>query len=445
MDFKINSGSGLSCEVEIPGDKSISHRSIMCAALAEGTSTINGFLEGEDCLATLDAFSKMGVSINRTGNKVVVQGVGLNGLKEPDSELYLGNSGTSMRLMSGILSGQKFPTVLTGDSSLSLRPMERIITPLKLMGSSISSNSEGNPPIKIQPSLKLKSLSYELPIASAQIKSCLMFAGLYTSSPVTIIEQLQTRNHTELMFKKFGIAVEVKEVGGAREIKVIPPESFLATEINVPSDFSSAAFLILAALITPESDITLKNVGINPTRTALLEVFQDMGANIKISNVIKEYEPSADLQIKSSKLTGIELNPELIQNQIDELPILFVAASLAEGQTKIRGAEELRTKESDRFKAMSNSLNKLGVSFDEYHDGIDIKGLNQEFHSSNSDLPYKAAVINSFNDHRIAMASAIACTRARNESNIEGVDNVITSFPNFLDTCRRLGMEIYST
>ena len=445
MDFRVKAGSKLIGEVQLPGDKSISHRSIMCAALAEGTSVINGFLNGEDCLATLNAFSKMGVSIDRTDNKVVVQGVGLRGLKRPDSDLYLGNSGTSMRLMSGILAGQNFSTVLTGDHSLSARPMARVVTPLNLMGSNISTNLKGKPPIQIESSSGLNSLSYELPIASAQIKSCLMFAGLYTSSPVTIIEQLQTRNHTELMFKKFGIAVEVKEVGGAREIKVIPPESFLATEINVPSDFSSAAFLILAALITPESDITLKNVGINPTRTALLEVFQDMGANIKISNVIKEYEPSADLQIKSSKLTGIELNPELIPNLIDELPILFVAASLAEGKTKIRGAEELRAKESDRLKAMSNSLNKLGVSFEEYPDGIDIKGLNQEFHSSNSDLPYKAAVINSFDDHRIAMASAIACTRARNESNIEGVDNVITSFPNFLDTCRRLGMEIYST
>ena len=445
MDFKVKAGSKLTGEVQLPGDKSISHRSIMCAALAEGTSVINGFLEGEDCLATLDAFSKMGVSINRTDNKVVVQGVGLNGLKEPDSELYLGNSGTSMRLMSGILSGQKFPTVLTGDSSLSSRPMERIISPLKLMGSRISSSSEGTPPIEIQPSLGLNSLSYELPIASAQIKSCLMFAGLYTDSPITVIEQLQTRNHTELMFKKFGIEVEVKEDGDAREIKVIPPESFLATDINVPADFSSAAFFILAALITPESNLTLKNVGINPTRTALLEVLQGMGANIKLSNVIDEYEPSADLQIKFSKLKGIELDPKLIPNLIDELPVLFVAASLAEGKTKIRGAEELRAKESDRLEAMSNSLNKLGVSFDECPDGIDIQGLNQEFYSSNSNLPFKAAVINSFDDHRIAMASAIACTRAPNESKVEDVDNVITSFPNFLDTCRRIGMEIDNT
>jgi 3-phosphoshikimate 1-carboxyvinyltransferase len=247
------------------------------------------------------------------------------------------------------------------------------------------------------------------------------------------------------MFKKFGIEVEVKEAGDAREIKVIPPESFLATDINVPADFSSAAFFILAALITPESNLTLKNVGINPTRTALLEVLQGMGANIKLSNIIDEYEPSADLQIKFSKLKGIELDPKLIPNLIDELPVLFVAASLAEGKTKIRGAEELRAKESDRLEAMSNSLNKLGVSFEECPDGIDIQGLNQEFYSSNSNLPFKASVINSFDDHRIAMASAIACTRAPNESKVEHVDNVITSFPNFLDTCRRIGMEIDST
>ena len=438
MDFKVKSGSGLSGEVEIPGDKSISHRSIMCAALAEGTSTINGFLEGEDCLATLDAFSKMGVSINRTDNKVAVQGVGLNGLKEPDSELYLGNSGTSMRLMSGILSGQKFPTVLTGDSSLSLRPMERIITPLKLMGSSISSNSEGNPPIKIQPSLKLKSLSYELPIASAQIKSCLMFAGLYANGPVTVIEHLETRNHTELMFQQFGIAVEVNETGKARKIKVTPPKSFLATDINIPADFSSASFFILAALIAPESELLIKNVGINSTRIGFLHALRHMGANIELKNETNSFEPTADILVKTSNLKGITLNTKLVANMIDEMPAFFIAAALAEGTTKVKDAKELRAKESDRLQAMAEVLEAFGAKFHLNGDGIVINGLGK-------DGVFNSSKINSHGDHRIAMASSIASLRANGETTITDCNNVNTSFPNFIDVSKEVGINIVET
>ena len=344
MDFKVKAGSKLRGEVQLPGDKSISQRSIMCAAVAEGTSVINGFLNGEDCLATLNAFSKMGVSIDRTDNKVVVQGVGLRGLKRPDSDLYLGNSGTSMRLMSGILAGQNFSTVLTGDHSLSARPMERVITPLSLMGSNISTNLEGKPPIGIQPSPGLNSLSYDLPIASAQIKSCLMFAGLYANGPVTVTEHLRTRNHTELMFQEFGIEVEVNESSKARKITVIPPKSFLATDINVPADFSSASFFILAALITPESELLIKNVGINRTRIGFLHALRHMVANIELKNETNAFEPTADIVVKTANLKGITLNTKLVANMIDEMPAFCIDADLAEGTTKVKDAKERRAK-----------------------------------------------------------------------------------------------------
>ena len=435
MDFRVKAGSKLTGEVQLPGDKSISHRSIMCSALAEGTTTINNFLAGEDCLATLDAFSKMGVNINRTDNKVVVQGVGLNGLKKPDSDLYLGNSGTSMRLMSGILSGQSFSTVLTGDSSLSSRPMERIISPLKLMGSSINASHEGTPPIEIQSSTELNSISYELPIASAQIKSCLMFAGLYAYGPVTVIEHLETRNHTELMFRQFGIEVEVNELGKAREITVIPPKSILATDINVPSDFSSASFFILAALITPESELLIKNVGINKTRVGFLHALRHMGANIELQNEINSFEPTADILVKTSDLKGISLNTALVANMIDEMPAFFIAAALAEGITKVKDAKELRAKESDRLQAMSEVLQAFGVKSHLNGDGIVINGLGK-------DGIFRSSEINSYGDHRIAMVSSIASLRAEGETTIIDCHNVNTSFPNFIDVSREVGINI---
>jgi len=438
MDFKVKAGSKLTGEVQLPGDKSISHRSIMCAALAEGTSVINGFLNSEDCLATLDAFSKMGVSIDRTDNKVVVQGVGLRGLKKPDSDLYLGNSGTSMRLMSGILAGQNFSTVLTGDHSLSARPMERVVTPLNLMGSNISTNLEGKPPIEIQPSPGLNSLSYDLPIASAQIKSCLMFAGLYANGPVTVTEHLITRNHTELMFQQFGIEVKVDESSEARKITVIPPKSFLATDINVPADFSSASFFILAALITPESELLIKNVGINKTRIGFLHALRHMGANIELQNEINSLEPTADILVKTSDLKGISLNTALVANMIDEMPAFFIAAALAEGITKIKDVKELRAKESDRLQAMSEALESFGVKFHLNGDGIVINGLGK-------DGVFKASKISSHGDHRIAMASSIASLRAEGETTIIDCHNVNTSFPNFIDVCKEVGINIAKT
>jgi len=438
MDLIVNSGKALKGEISIPGDKSISHRSIMCAALAEGDSVIQGFLKGEDCIATLDAFAEMGVSINQQENKIVVHGVGLQGLKKPNSDIYLGNSGTSMRLMSGLLCGQGFPSILKGDASLTSRPMERIVTPLTDMGANISSSKGGCPPLEINPSEKLKAFTYELPIASAQVKSCLMFAGLYAQGPVVIKEKIQTRDHTEIMLKKFGVHVSIEESEGLKEILVSPPKSMEATHINIPGDFSSAAFFILGALITPGSDIKLINIGINKTRIALLEVLKKMGANIKLSNVINDYEPSADITIRASELKGINLNPDLVPNLIDEMPVLFIAAALSEGTTRIRGAEELRFKESDRLESMARTLNLFGVKFKLLDDGIDIEGINQY----KVDFPFSAADIDSFGDHRIAMAASVGAIRAKSTCKIKNCNNIATSFPGFVDLGNQLGMSL---
>ena len=434
MHLKLSKSKNLKGHVTIPGDKSISHRSIILSSLAEGTSEISGFLKGEDCLATLDSFKKMGVKIEEEDEKISVHGVGLHGLKKPTENLYLGNSGTSMRLLAGLLSGQKFSTVLTGDSSLSSRPMKRILEPLKEMGASISA-SANTAPIYIKPSNKLNGISYELPIASAQVKSCILLAGLYADSNTQVIESYLTRDHTEKMFKKFGIEIDESFKDSKKIIKISPPRKLNPSTLNIPGDFSSASFFIVAGLIIPNSEITLKNVGINSSRTALIKVLIQMGANIKIKNIKDDYEKTADIEIKTSNLKAIVLDEELIPNLIDELPILFIAASFARGKTIIRGVEELRTKESDRLEAMSNSLRVLGVESKSYSDGIDITGKSS----------LKSSVtIDSFGDHRIAMASSIACSMLEGENIIKNVENIQTSFPNFIETCGSLGIRAES-
>ena len=434
MHLKLSKSKNLKGQVTIPGDKSISHRSIILSSLAEGTSEISGFLKGEDCLATLDSFKKMGVKIEEEDEKISVHGVGLHGLKKPTENLYLGNSGTSMRLLAGLLSGQKFSTVLTGDSSLSSRPMKRILEPLKEMGASISA-SANTAPLSIKPSNKLNGISYELPIASAQVKSCILLAGLYADSNTQVIESYLTRDHTEKMFKKFGIEIDESFKDSKKIIKISPPRKLNPSTLNIPGDFSSASFFIVAGLIIPNSEITLKNVGINSSRTALIKVLIQMGANIKIKNIKDDYEKTADIEIKTSNLKAIVLDEELIPNLIDELPILFIAASFARGKTIIRGVEELRTKESDRLEAMSNSLRVIGVESKSYSDGIDITGKSS----------LKSSVtIDSFGDHRIAMASSIACSMLEGENIIKNVENIQTSFPNFIETCGSLGIRAES-
>lgn len=434
MHLKLSKSKNLKGQVTIPGDKSISHRSIILSSLAEGTSEISGFLKGEDCLATLNSFKKMGVKIEEEDEKISVHGVGLHGLKKPTENLYLGNSGTSMRLLAGLLSGQKFSTILTGDSSLSSRPMKRILEPLKEMGASITS-STNTAPLSIEPSNKLNGISYELPIASAQVKSCILLAGLYADSNTQVIESYLTRDHTEKMFKKFGIEIDESYKDSKKIIKISPPRKLNPSTLNIPGDFSSASFFIVAGLIIPNSEITLKNVGINSSRTALIKVLTQMGANIKIKNIKDDYEKTADIEIKTSNLKAIVLDEELIPNLIDELPILFIAASFARGKTIIRGVEELRTKESDRLEAMSNSLRVLGVESKSYSDGIDITGKSSLKSS---------VIIDSFGDHRIAMASSIACSMLDGENIIKNVENIQTSFPNFIETCGSLGIRAES-
>ena len=434
MNLKLLKSKNLSGQVIIPGDKSISHRSIILSSIAEGTSEISGFLKGEDCLATINAFKKMGVKIEDEGKKIFVHGVGLHGLKKPIEDLDLGNSGTSMRLLAGLLSGQKFSSNLIGDSSLSSRPMKRILEPLKEMGAFIF-GKEDTAPLSIKASKKLSGISYELPIASAQVKSCILLAGLYADSNTQVIENHLTRDHTEKMFKKFGIEIDENFENSKKIIKISPPQKLNPSNINVPGDFSSASFFIVAGLIIPNSEIILKNVGINSSRTALLKVLIEMGANIKIKNIKNDYEKIADIEIKSSNLEAIVLDEELVPNLIDELPILFIAAAFASGKTIIRGVEELKTKESDRLEAMSNSLGILGVESKSYSDGIDINGKS----SLNSSV-----TIDSFGDHRIAMASSIACSMLDGENIIKNVENIQTSFPKFTETCNSLGIKAES-
>ena len=435
MKFKVQKGNGLKGEITVPGDKSISHRAILLASLADGNSEISGFLEGEDCLATIEVFQKMGVNISRREGVFVVEGKGLKGLKDPSSPLNFGNSGTSVRLCSGVLAAQEFSSTLIGDSSLSSRPMTRITEPLGLMGANTSSTEEGTLPIKIEPVDSLKSIKYSLPVPSAQVKSCLLFAGLYSRGITEIEEKIATRDHTERMFEQFGIPIDVSQSKAAKLIKLNKVEAINPTNIDICGDFSSASFFILAALITPNSELLLKNIGINPTRIGFLHALRHMGANIELQNEIDSFEPTADILVRTSSLKGITLNTNLVANMIDEMPAFFIAAALAEGTTKVKDAKELRTKESDRLQVMSEALDSFGVKFRLEDDGIIINGLGKTG-------SFKAAEINSYGDHRIAMASSIGALRSDGETSILDCFNINTSFPNFIDVCKEIGINI---
>ena len=438
MQFKIQKGNGLKGEIIVPGDKSMSHRAIMLASLASGKSEISGFLEGEDCLATIEVFQKMGVNISRREGKIIVEGKGLKGLKGPSGPLDFGNSGTSVRLCSGVLAAQEFSSTLIGDGSLSSRPMTRITEPLGLMGANTSSTVEGTLPIKIQPVDSLKSIKYSLPVPSAQVKSCLLFAGLYSEGITEIEEKVTTRDHTERMFKQFGIPIDVSQSKGSKLIRLNKVEVINPTDIDICGDFSSASFFILAALITPNSELLLKNVGVNPTRIGFLHALRHMGANIELQKKIDSFEPTADILVRTSSLKGITLNKNLVANMIDEMPAFFVAASLAEGTTKVKDAKELRTKESDRLQVMSDTLESFGVKFRLEDDGITINGLGKTG-------TFKTAEIDSHGDHRIAMASSIGSLRSDGETSVLDCLNVNTSFPNFIDACKEVGINIEKT
>lgn len=427
--FKMKSGGAVKGSIRVAGDKSISHRSIMLGALAEGVTEVEGFLEGEDSLATLQAFRDMGVVIEGPNNgKVKIYGVGLHGLKQPPGPIYLGNSGTGMRLFAGLLAGQKFDTELTGDESLSKRPMERVAAPLRLMGAQIESSEGGRPPLKIKGGLSLKGIHYDMPMASAQVKSCLILAGMYADGETVVSEPAPTRDHTERMLNGFGYTVEregaVAKVKGGGSLK--------AGKIDVPADISSAAFFMVAASITPGADVTLQHVGLNPTRVGVINILKLMGADITLLNE-KEVggEPVGDIRVKYASLKGIHIPEDQVPLAIDEFPVLFIAAVCAEGETVLTGAEELRVKESDRIQVMADGLAQLGVRTDVRPDGIAIKGSKMH-----------GGVVHSHGDHRIAMSFAVASLRAEGDIQIEDCANVATSFPNFVDLAKQVGMNI---
>ena len=435
MIFTVKRGEGLRGEISVPGDKSISHRSIILASLAEGESTISGLLEGEDCLATIEVFKKMGIDISSKKGVYSVIGNGLQGLKEPTEALDFGNSGTSIRLCAGLLSSQNFSSLLTGDKSLSTRPMRRVVNPLNAMGADLAATDEGTLPIKVSPVKSLHAIEYSLPVASAQVKSCLMLAGLFAEGETKITEKTITRDHTERMFMEYGLPIEIKPSGQSRTICVNKASRIYPQDIKVPGDFSSASFFILAALICPDSSIKIKNVGINETRIGFLHALRHMGANIELINVKNTSEATADILVKTSSLKGISLNTALVANMIDEMPAFFVAAALAEGITIVKDAKELRTKESDRLQAMADSLNAFGIKNELSKDGIVIHGIGSEG-------TLNSAEIDSYGDHRIAMASAIGSLRSDGVVKILDCVNVNTSFPNFIDVCREVGIDI---
>ena len=415
--------------IKVPGDKSISHRSIMLGSIADGVTRVSGFLEGEDSLATLSAFRDMGVKIERNGSNVTINGVGKYGLQEPINSLNLGNSGTSIRLMSGLLSAQSFDSELCGDESLSKRPMGRVIEPLRLMGADISGN-DSKPPLLIKGGKQLSSIEYTLPVASAQIKSCLLLAGLYSDGKTTIIENGISRDHTERMLKGFGYDV----TSSSNSISLMGGGSLKSCDIEVPSDISSAAFFMVAGCISENSSIVLEAVNINPTRTGVIDILRLMGGNIELLNQrLQAGELIADIKVTSSELKGIEIPENLVPLAIDEFPVLFIAASCAKGETVLTGARELRVKESDRIQVMADGLTSLGIDNEVLDDGIRIIG---------GEFKEQTSSIKSHHDHRISMAFAIASVKSKFNIEIEGVDNVKTSFPNFVELANSIGMKI---
>ena len=427
--FLTSNSKPLTGSIKVPGDKSISHRSIMLGSIATGITKVSGFLEGEDSLATLNSFKEMGVQIERNGSKVIINGVGMHGLNEPKEPLNLGNSGTSIRLMSGLLSAQSFDSELCGDESLSKRPMGRVIEPLKMMGANIS-GSNSMPPLIIKGRENLRSIDYMLPVSSAQIKSCIMLAALYADGETCITEKGVTRDHTERMLKGFGY--DVKTSPG--KVSLSGGGTLKACNIEVPSDISSSAFFMVAASIAKHSEITLLAVNINPTRTGVIDILKLMGANIKLFNKKEQAgEIVADIKVCSSKLKGIEIPKHLVPLAIDEFPVIFIAAACAEGETVLTGAKELRVKESDRIQVMADGLSSLGIENEVLDDGIRVIG---------GKFKEQTATIKSHHDHRISMSFAVASVRSEYEINIDGVDNVKTSFPNFVELANSIGMSI---
>lgn len=436
LSYRVQPGGRLTGHARVPGDKSMSHRSIMLGALADGVTRVSGFLEGEDSMNTLRAFRAMGVRIEGPEDgRVRIEGVGIDGLKPPVADIDLGNSGTAMRLMSGLLAGQAFDTVLTGDASLSGRPMGRVTEPLAEMGASIDTADGGTAPLRIHGGGLLRGMDYTMPMASAQVKSCLLLAGLYARGRTCVTEPAPTRDHTERMLSGFGYAVErvgstVCLEGGGR---------LNAMDIDVPADISSSAFFLVGASIAAGSDLTLKHVGMNPTRDGVINILRLMGADIEVIDPREVGgEPVADLRVRSAPLRGIRIPEDQVPLAIDEFPALFVAAACAEGETVLTGAEELRVKESDRIQVMADGLQALGIDARPTADGIVIQGVGAD----GTGGVFKGGEVDSRGDHRIAMSFAMAALRAKAPVRIRDCANVNTSFPGFVGLARAVGLDL---
>ncbi len=410
--------------VTVPGDKSISHRSIMFGAIASGTTTVEGFLLGADCLSTIACFRKLGVEIELDGSQVTINSKGIGGWKEPDEVLDTGNSGTTTRLMMGLLAGTPFHTVMAGDESIAKRPMKRIVDPLRLMGADIRGRSNGQfTPLAIQ-GTRLASINYTLPVASAQVKSAILLAALHADGKTTIEEPVATRDHTEIMLRHFG--ADIKRHGNI--IEVAGGQSLSARHVKVPGDISSAAFLIGAALITPGSEIHLENVGTNPTRTGILDVIRQMGAEFDIDEIETEGERSANLLIRSSRLNGVEIGGSLIPRLIDEIPIIALIATQCHGTTVIKDAEELRVKETDRITAVVDELSKMGADITATEDGMIINGPTA----------LNGADMKTYGDHRLGMMAAAAALAASGPVTIDDQDCIAVSYPGFFEHLNKL-------
>lgn len=429
MHFKVTPSKATSASVTVPGDKSVSHRALMLGSIAEGRTDVSGFLPGEDCLATMAAMRELGVTIEQhSETEVSIEGVGLRGLQAPAGDLDLGNSGTAMRLMAGLLAGQAFDSVLTGDESLTGRPMGRIIKPLTMMGAAIESDCDGTPPLQIAGGLRLHGISYEMPVASAQVKSSILLAGLYAKGATEIFEPAVARDHTERMLKSMGVYVYIN----GNRIGIMGVRRLKACEIKVPADLSSAAFLILAALLSDDADILIRNVGINPTRIGVIDILQEMGADIRFERPqLFGSEPVTDIRVRSSQLHGGTVDPGLVSLAIDEFPVLFVAAAAASGNTVFSGLEELRVKESDRIAAMAAGLEALGITVEEKPDGAIVQGGQ-----------FTGGTVQSFGDHRVAMSLAVAGGIADGEVVVQDTASVDTSFPGFVECMASIGANI---
>ena len=427
IDYIASPISNLSGKLTIPGDKSISHRAIIFGAIAEGETMISGLLDSEDARATVDVFKNMEVKIDNVNDKLVIQGVGLKGLKQSKQPFYFGNSGTSVRLLAGILAAQIFDSTLTGDASLSKRPMLRIIEPLTEMGAEITCSEGGTLPLHIKGGKNLHGFTYELPVASAQLKSSLLLAGLYAQGSTRIFEPAITRDHTERMLEQFGGNINRKD----NTIEISPGE-LRGADIVVPGDISSAAFFVVAGCICPGADILLQNVGINPTRAAIIEIIRLMGGNIEVDELSEiSTEPVANIRVRYSQLKGINIPSHLVPVAIDEFPVIMVAAAYAQGETTLSNAAELRVKESDRIEAIAEGLTGLGIDVSTQADGMRVRGGQ-----------VTGGEIDSYGDHRIAMAFSIAAINATFPVTIRDCVNVNTSYPGFIESANSLGCDI---